>query len=114
MTRAERRTLWVVGLTAAAVLVRLLEAGPPVQPVVIAAFLLVVPGASLVGGAPGWSWLLWATAVVACSVSLVTLVATGLLYAGWWSPDRVLAVLVVGSLISAASHHLSRRRAVEP
>ncbi len=112
MTRPAGWIVWVLGLTCAAVLVRLLDAGPPVQPVVMAAFLVLVPGASVLGRAPGWSRLLWVTAVVACSLSLATLVATALLFAGWCSPDRVLAVLVLTSLLGAAWHHL-RRAAVE-
>ena len=112
MTRPAHWTVWVLGLTAAAVLVRVLHTGPPVQPLVMAAFLVLVPGASLLGGAPGWSRLLWLTAVVACSLSLATLVATALLFAGWWSPDRVLVVLVLTSVLGSAWHHL-RRRAVE-
>ncbi len=112
MTRREDVTFWTLGLTAAALLVRVLEFGPPVQPVVMAAFLALVPGASVLGNAPGWSWLLWLTAVVACSLSVVTLVATALLYAGWWAPDRVLTVVVLTALLGSAWHHV-RHRAVE-
>jgi hypothetical protein len=112
VTRREDLTFWTLSLAAAALLVRVLEFGPPVQPVVMAAFLVIVPGASVLGSAPGWSWLLWLTAVVACSLSMVTLIATALLYAGWWTPDRVLAVVVLTALVSSAWHHL-RRRAVE-
>jgi hypothetical protein len=112
VTRREDVTFWMLALTAAALLVRVLDVGSPVQPVVMAGFLVIVPGASVLGGAPGWSWLLWLTAVVACSLSVVTLVATALLYAGWWTPDRALAVVVLTALLSSAWHHL-RRRAVE-
>ena len=105
MTRATHGTAGLLVLTAAAVLVRLLDAGPLVQPPVMAAFLLVAPGASLLGMAPTWSWLVWSSAVVACSLSTAMLVASALLFAGWWTPDRVLAVLLVVSVLGPAWQH---------
>jgi hypothetical protein len=109
VTRVEDVTFWTLGFTAAALAVLLLDVGPPVQPVVMAAFLLFVPGAAVLGGAPTWSWLLWLTSVMACSLSMAVLTATALLLAGWWTPDRVLAVLVLTSLVSSASYHLRLR-----
>jgi hypothetical protein len=94
--------LFVVG-------VRLLELPGPLRPWVTGAFLLLCPGAALVGPV-GWSRLTWWTAVLSSSIAISILVSTAMLYAGVWSPDAVLAVLAVGSVAGCAARTASASR----
>ncbi len=98
-----------LGVTALAAAVRMTEVGPPVQPLVLAMFLLIGPGAACLGNPASWPSTVWWTAVLATSISISTLVSTTLLYAGVWSPDRVFLVLLVGSVLGAALHLRARR-----
>ena len=112
MTVDPRDPRTVLGGVTLAVLVRVLELPAPVRPAVLGAFLLVVPGAALVGSARTWSGPAWWTAVLSASIGLATLVSTALLYLGVWTPDRVLGVLVLGSAAGCAAHLVLRRREV--
>ncbi len=110
MTPSPRDPATALGVTALAVAARLIEVGPPVQPLMLAVFLLVCPGAALVGNPQGWSSTVWWTAVVSASVSISMLLSTALLYAGLWSPDRVLGGLLLGSAFGSATHHRAVKR----
>lgn len=101
----------VVSVAALAVVVRLLEVPAPGRGAVIGVFLLVGPGAALVGDPPGWPRLVWWTAVLAASVAMSILVSSALLYAGVWTPDRVLAVLTLGVGAGCGIRVLATRRA---
>jgi hypothetical protein len=77
-------------------------AGAPVQPLVAGWFLLVCPGlalAPLIRLGDLWDELALAVGV---SVALDIVVATGLMYAGAWSPPLIVAVLGAVSLAGAA------------
>lgn len=74
----------------------------PVRPLIAFWFLLICPGMAIVpflGIREGISQLTLATAL---SLALDGLVSVSLLYAGLWSPDIMLAVLIVISLTGAA------------
>ena len=110
MTVDPRHPTTVLGAVALAVVVRVLALPAPVRPAVLGAFLLVVPGAALVGSARSWSGPAWWTAVLSASLGVATLVSTALLYAGAWTPDRVLGVLAVGSALGCGLHLARERR----
>jgi len=101
----------VLAGVAVAVVVRVLEAPAPMRPLMLGSFLLVCPGAALVGNPRTWSRLAWWTVVLAASVALSTLVSTALLYVDLWTADRVFGVLAVGSAIGCLAH-LARARPV--
>ena len=106
-----RLPLLVLGGAALAVAVRVLELPAPVRGTVLGAFLLLCPGAALIGDPRSWPRPAWWTAVLASSVALSILVSALLLYAGVWSPDRVLAALAAGSVAGAGFHLLRAREA---
>lgn len=105
-----REPATVLAGIALAVAVRVLEVPAPIRPVVLGIFLLVAPGAALVGNPRAWPPLAWWTAVLSASIAISILVSTALLYAGMWSADRVLAVLAVGSVAGCATHLVLRAR----
>lgn len=90
-----RRTLAVGALALEAVVVVLvaLDLSSPVRIVAGTVFVLAVPGWAIVGllgvRNPTFEWPL----AVATSLALATLVAQGLVWAGWWSPFLALTVL---------------------
>jgi hypothetical protein len=92
-----RSLFWPVVLTASAVCVGLLLAfgvDGPVWVAVAGGFLLVCPGMAVVRPfhlAERGTELVLAVAV---SIGLEAIVASGMLYAGWWSPRGLLVVLV--------------------
>ncbi len=99
---SERRTAGgVLVLTALAGLVAVLRVGPPLQPLVVGAFLLVAPGAALLLGVRLETVALRITAVVSTSLAVDVLLATALFYAGVWTP------LVVGVALGALTTALS-------
>ena len=100
----------LVALTALTVLAVVLDVGPPVQPVVVALFLVTAPGAALLLGVRSWPPLVWATAVVAASLTVDVLLSTALLHLRWWSPTVVLACLSTGCVAGALPHVLRARR----
>lgn len=74
----------------------------PVRPLIAFWFLLICPGMAIVpflGIREGISQL---TLAIALSLALDALVSISLLYAGLWSPDIMLAVLISVSLTGAA------------
>ncbi|MCA1710219.1 MAG: hypothetical protein LC789_00705 [Actinobacteria bacterium] len=97
-------------LAVVAVLVRLLGAPAPARGAVLGVFLLLGPGAALVGDPPGWPRLAWWTAVLASSLAIALLVSCALLYAGVWTPDRVLAALVAGVVGSCGARVAATRQ----
>jgi hypothetical protein len=70
----------------------------PARPVLAVWFISVCPGLALVRLlrlADGWSEL---AVGLALSITLGVMVATGLVYSGWWSPKAGLAILSIISL----------------
>jgi hypothetical protein len=70
----------------------------PVRPVIAVWFISVCPGLALVRLlrlADGWSEM---AVSLALSITLGVMVATALVYTGWWSPTAGLAILSVISL----------------
>lgn len=100
----------VLVVTALTLLVVALEVGTPVQPVVVGIFLLLVPGAAVILGLSTPSVAAWITAAVSASIALDILVATALLYAGWWTPVRVLVVLSAVCVTCSTAALLRTRR----
>ena len=90
----------VVAALASARLVEYDVAGP-VRAVVTLGFLLICPGMAYIPllrlQQPVYAVIL----AVALSLALDLLVATAVLYGGWWSPALILSILIVLSLIGA-------------
>ena len=101
MTRLSKLpALTVLSLAWLAQLVVWLGMSNPLRLICVLAFLLVGPGLAFVpllriGGWPGW------TMAVGLSLALDTVVSTAMIYAGIWSPEATLMVLVMLSLIGA-------------
>lgn len=93
MTTLPRLPVVLVVLTGLTVAVVVLGAGPVLQPLLVALFLMAGPGAAVLLPARSWPVLPWLTAVVSTSLALDVLVSTALLYLGWWSPAAVLGCL---------------------
>ena len=92
-------------------------AGNPLRSALVLPFLCAGPGLALVpllriGGLAGL------TLAVGISLAIDALLPTAMIYAGLWSPDATLAVLVVLSLLGAAGQLavgiLGPRPTVEP
>jgi hypothetical protein len=97
VTVTSRSLFWPVVLTASAVCVALLlvlGVEGPVWVAVASGFLLVCPGMALVRpfrlAEQGTELVL----AIAVSLGLEAIVASCMLYAGWWSPRVLLGVLV--------------------
>ena len=79
----------------------MVDISTPVRPVFAVWFISVCPGLALVRLlrlADGWSEM---AVSLAMSISLGVMVATVLVYTGWWSPKTGLAILSVISLSGA-------------
>lgn len=76
-------------------------AGNPWQSAIVLPFLCVGPGLALVPllRVGGWTGL---TLAVGVSLAMDALVPTAMIYAGVWSPDATLAILVVLSILGGA------------
>ena len=94
MTSPVTARVAVVLMTLLAELSVALDLGPPLQALAQALFLVLAPGVALLAAAP-WPRLVWLVGVLATSLSVDVLLSTALLYLGWWSPDVVLACLVL-------------------
>ena len=104
-----RRALAALGLAAAAALVFVLAPGPPVQPLVMGAFLLLAPGAALLARTRSWPAPVWLTAVVAASLAVDVLLSSALFYLRVWSPAVVLTCLTLWCLACVASPMAPRK-----
>ncbi len=84
---------------------------PALRPAVVVWFVLVCPGAAIVGLVrPPDPWLRLSL-ILALSIALATLISGLLLYAGAWSPDTALVVLIgITVAATAASGALGRPR----
>ena len=94
-------------LTVAAVV---LDVGAPLQPLLVAVFLVCGPGTAVLLHVRSWPALPWLTAAVSTSLSIDVLVSSALLYLGWWSPAAVLGCLAALCLGCAGATLLSRQR----
>ena len=94
--------LVVFALAWAAELVTRVGAGNPFRSIVVIGFLLLGPGLAVVPllRIPAWPRL---TLAIGLSLAVDILVSTGMTYAGIWSPDGILAMLVLISLIGAVA-----------
>lgn len=99
----------LVGSAAAVALVSFAGLLPALRPAVVAWFVLVCPGAAVVSlFRPPDPWLRLSL-TLAVSIALATLVPGVLLYAGAWSPDVALVVLIEVTLaVTALSMVLTR------
>lgn len=66
----------------------------PIRPISAMAFLLLSPGLALQGFKGFRGWPMELSMAMGISVALATLLALATLYAGIWSADLVLAILV--------------------
>ena len=87
--------------TFAAALVTVVFADIAVRPLLLMWFLFVCPGMTVVRffqlDEVKIEWLL----ALALSIAIDAFIAGILLYAGWWSPPRILSILIVFCLIGA-------------
>ncbi len=83
-----------------------------------AATVRAVGGVAVLSLCPGWALLRHAriddplelvVLAIAVSVALITVVAALLMYAGWWSPGRAIAIV---ALMTAAAGSVERRPGV--
>lgn len=95
------RWVWPLAIIVPTVVLNALVMGDistPVRPVFAVWFISVCPGLALVRLlrlADGWSEM---AVSLALSITLGVIVATCLVYTGWWSPKTGLAILSVISL----------------
>lgn len=111
MTPRPQLAVVVVLLTGLSVAAVVLELGAPLQPLLVAAFLMTGPGAAALLPARSWPVLPWLTAVVSTSLAIDVLVSSALLYLGWWSPAAVMGCLVALCLGCAGTALLLPARA---
>jgi len=97
----------VLGLVIAA------DLGAPWRPIAALAFLAVGPGASLVPLINFEDMAMALMVVIPLSFALVALTSAALFYAGLWSPDRELVVVVglclAGLVLQRIDHQRHRR-----
>ena len=91
----------VIAWAAAAGAVVAAGAENPLRSLVVLPFLLVIPGLALVpflriGGLPAL------TLAIGLSLALDAVVPTTMIYAGSWSPEATLVILLVLSLVGGA------------
>ena len=72
----------------------------PLRPLLVVPFLLVIPGMVLVRRLRLAEWWVELLLAVGLSIAVNTLLATTMVYAGVWSPNLLLAVLVWVSLVA--------------
>lgn len=94
--------LIVIGWAVAAGAAVAYGVGNPVRSALMLPFLCAAPGLALVPllRIRGWTGL---TLAVGLSLALDALVPTAMIYAGTWSPDTTLAVLVVLTILGGAA-----------
>lgn len=110
---SDLRALWPPVLLFSALLAGVLafaNLDSPLRAVIVLWFMLVCPGLALVRLIRLADPVAELAVGVAASVALATLVASALLYAGLWSPQAVLAVLI-GATVTGVALDLRRRRA---
>ncbi|SRR6266568_8168002 len=83
--------------------------GAPWRTILALEFVLVCPGASLVGVLGLGDRLVELGMVAPLSLALVTLTSVALFYGGAWSPDRELGLLLGLCLIGLVWSHLRSR-----
>jgi hypothetical protein len=109
MSRASTVAGVTAGLGAVALAAVLVQPGPPLQPLLVFAFLLVAPGVSVVGLLEPSS-LMWHLVMgVAISIALGVAVAQVLLFMGVWSPELGLLLLVAVTWVAAGIQLLRPR-----
>lgn len=86
----------------------------PLRPVVSLWFLFICPGMAMVRLIGVDDMMVEVTLAVALSLALDALVAMTLLYAGWWSPEGSLSVLIGVSVIGAATQLMKSRLTFSP
>lgn len=96
-------------LALAAALAVLVDAPIPFRAAVVLPFLAIVPGWTLVTLIDIRDNLARVTLAVATSLAIATLAAGLSLYAGVWSPDVILGLLVVWTLIGSAAGQIWQR-----
>ncbi len=103
MIRPDRA--WPIAIMLSAALVGALAvggAGSPLRPIATLGFLSICPGMAVVRLLRLEDVLTELTLAVAFSIALDSLVAGTMLYAGWWSPEWSLGLLLGASVIGAA------------
>jgi hypothetical protein len=106
------RGLLVLALTAAADLAFVFDIGRPLQPLLIAVFLVMAPGAAALSRMTSWPPVVWMTAVIATSLSIDSLLTAALFYAHAWSPGAVMICLSLWCIACAAPGALREAGAV--
>jgi len=89
----------------------------PARVVVVAGFLLFVPGFAVSGGVTLDDWKTLFTLAVGLSITLDMFVAQGLVWVGAWSAERAMVVLLAVSIAGLSLQSVRRRdriRTVEP
>ena len=109
-----RQPLWFETVPAAmGILAGVLSiASAPVQirlPIVLT-FLLLGPGAAIVGLLKLTDPLHQLTLVLAISISASSVVSIVLLYAGWWSPNEILLIVIAITFAAAGGARILRER----
>jgi uncharacterized membrane protein len=102
----------MTALTGACLVVYALDWRSPVRTIIGVAFVLLAPGLAATENLPGRD-LAWRLAIApAAGLAAATLIATGLLYAGLYTPGGtlVLLALLTMALLGTAT---SRRRRVD-
>jgi hypothetical protein len=93
---------WPVIITISAAVTQVLaysDVTTLLRPAIVLWFLLICPGMAFIRLLQFKDWLQEAVLAMALSLALDLIVAASLLYAGFWSPEAVLNVLIVLSLV---------------
>lgn len=114
MTRSsDLRALWPPVLLFSALLAGVLafaNLDSPLRAVIVLWFMLVCPGLALIRLAHLADPVAELAVGIALSVALASVVAAALLYAGAWSPQAVLGVLIAAT-VTGVGLDVGRRRA---
>lgn len=86
----------------AAGLVTFVFPGTVVRPAVLMWFLFACPGMTVVYFFRLADMAAEYTLALALSIAIDAFIAGGMLYAGWWSPTRILSILIGFCLIGAS------------
>jgi len=106
--------LWPAAAAASGELLMLalvIDLGSPGRPIAALVFLSIGPGASMIPLLGLQDIAMELVLVIPLSFALVALSAAALFYAGWWSPDAQLAVVLGLCMLGLVLQYVASRRA---
>ena len=110
--------LWPITILLSAIAVGLVTFVLPhlaVRPILVMWFLFVCPGMTVVRFFRLAEIVIEWVLAIALSFAIDAFIAGGMLYAGWWSPPRILSILIGFCLIGVCTQLIAMRsKDIEP